>query len=436
MSESSRAPWSAILAGEAREKSQAAIEEISGELARRYRSIAPSDESAVRASFDVGAAGWGVLFGYLAAARGGEAPAPAADASLHFLEQAGQILENVPMVPALYGGFTGIAWTGAHLDRLRGTGGQEGGNAYDAIDEALSDLLFDPAPWTADFDLINGLVGFGVYALERLPQPWAVSSLPRILDRLEETCERSADGVTWFTPPARVPPSQREHVPHGYYNLGVAHGTPGVVAFLASALEAGVGVERVRPLLTDAVRWLLAHQQPPPCPSRFAMWITPAHPHSDRPSRLAWCYGDLGVSIALLQAARSAREPTWESEALSIARLAAARRGPDTAVLDSGVCHGAAGIGHCFNRLFQATQDPVFEEAARFWLTRSLEMWPPGEGYASLKVWDSLKSDWTVKAGFLEGAAGIALSLLAATTTVEPNWDRALLISLAPQAAR
>ena len=36
---------------------------------------------------------------------------------------------------------------------------------------------------------------------------------------------------------------------------------------------------------------------------------------------------------------------------------------------------------------------------------------------------------WIAAPGILEGAAGIALALLAATTPVEPEWDRMLLLS-------
>ena len=34
--------------------------------------------------------------------------------------------------------------------------------------------------------------------------------------------------------------------------------------------------------------------------------------------------------------------------------------------------------------------------------------------------------------GFLTGAAGIALALLAAVSDVEPAWDRVLLVSIPP----
>jgi hypothetical protein len=37
--------------------------------------------------------------------------------------------------------------------------------------------------------------------------------------------------------------------------------------------------------------------------------------------------------------------------------------------------------------------------------------------------------------GLLTGAAGVALALLAATTALEPDWDRVLLVAIPPLAA-
>jgi hypothetical protein len=42
---------------------------------------------------------------------------------------------------------------------------------------------------------------------------------------------------------------------------------------------------------------------------------------------------------------------------------------------------------------------------------------------------------WMAETGLLTGAAGVALSLLAAATSVEPEWDRVLLVSVPPRVA-
>ena len=44
------------------------------------------------------------------------------------------------------------------------------------------------------------------------------------------------------------------------------------------------------------------------------------------------------------------------------------------------------------------------------------------------------KLAWKEEPGFLTGSAGLGLTLLAATTPVEPEWDRILLVSVPPRA--
>ncbi len=298
------------------------------------------------------------------------------------------------------------------------------------VDEALKSYV-SRSGWKADYDLIIGLVGLGVYALERLPAPGAISCLEGVIDRLEETALRQIGGVTWHTPPELLPPKQRQMFPAGYYNLGLAHGVPGVIALLGAASAAGIKRRKARKLLDGAVGWLLRQRSKNGSASRFPAWIVPgAEPES---CRSAWCYGDPGVAAALFCAARCVGDADWEREALEIAR-AAARRPPDEAgVVDAGLCHGAAGLGHVFNRMYQATGDATLRRAARFWFERTLAMRQPGRGvggFPASLVNDRGEQYWADETGLVIGAAGVALALLAATTSIEPAWDRMLLVSV------
>jgi hypothetical protein len=150
-------------------------------------------------------------------------------------------------------------------------------------------------------------------------------------------------------------------------------------------------------------------------------------------ARLAWCYGDLGIAAALLGAARCVDEPAWERAARATAHRAASRPPEQAGVKDFGLCHGSAGLGHLFNRLYQATGDEALAEAARFWFQGTLEVRQPGRGAAGFAAYRELhpgQADWADEPGLLVGAAGVALALLAATTSVEPEWDRMLLIDI------
>jgi hypothetical protein len=395
----------------------------------------PGQDPAGDPSLAGGTAGLALLHGYLAQAEqqglraAGFIPAGTTPAARLCLRHATVAVADNPTSASLYSGLTGVGWALTHLQsRLPGLDGEDD---LGEIDDVLLRHL-DQSPWPDDYDLISGLVGFGVYALERLPRPAAMACLQRVIDRLAETAEHRAEGITWWTDPAWLPADTRAQSPRGYYNLGLAHGVPGVIALLGQACAAEVAVARARPLLEGAVRWLLAQQGP----GGFAALVEPGA--AEKPARLAWCYGDPGVAAALLWAARCVAEPAWEREALAIARRAAQRPPEQSGVVDAGLCHGAAGLGHLFNRMFQATGQPWLAEAARSWLERALAMRRPGRGpggYAAWQLGDDGVRTWVPDAGLLTGAVGIALALLAATTAIEPAWDRMLLAAIPPAAA-
>jgi lantibiotic modifying enzyme len=376
------------------------------------------------ASLAGGRAGLAVFYAYLA--RAGLA-VRAREAADNFLDEAVEALAKVSMPPSLYGGFTGVAWAVAHLRRQANA--DDGEDPCEEIDGALRQYL-EQSPWTDNYDLVSGLVGIGVYVLERLPRPSGRNLLALVIRRLDETCERMKPGITWLTRPELLPDHQREVCPKGHYNLGVAHGVPGVIALLGAASAAGVAASTTRRLLDGSVRWLLANHLPEDRGSTFAVWT--ASGIEPRPARSAWCYGDPGIAAALLTAARGARRTSWKREALEIARRAAARPPDQAGIRDAGLCHGAAGLAHLFNRMYHATGDQSLAEAARFWLARTLEMRQPGRGIAGFTAYHPREDgtpDWKDDPGLLTGAAGIALALLAATTPIEPAWDRMLLAS-------
>jgi hypothetical protein len=152
--------------------------------------------------------------------------------------------------------------------------------------------------------------------------------------------------------------------------------------------------------------------------------------HSLAAAGAGWCRGDAGIAAALVAAGRAIGAP-WTADALDLARFAA-RRDPDAShVSDPAICHGAAGLAHIFHRLYRATDEDVFRAAAVTWLDRLLAMRRPDAGIGGF-VFDDIDTPGKQIADpcLLFGAAGVGLVLLAATTAIEPAWDRCLLMSV------
>lgn len=418
MNPSSPSPWRPILAPETAERAL----QVAGEIADDLKSRIAAASLGVSPGLAGGESGLALFFAYLDRARPGEG---FDDLAMELLERTIQATAENPLMPSLYSGFSGVAWT---LEHLAGRLYEKDDESEDAGEEVAMAMVehVSLTPWLGHYDLISGLVGFGVFALERLPRPGGEECLRRVVDRLAELSEHGPAGVTWLTRPEIMPEKDNEIYPAGNYNLGVAHGMPGVIALLGPAQKAGI---ECRPLLDGAVEWLLAQKLPAGSGSIFSYSVAPGV--TPGPSRVAWCYGDLGISAALLVAARAVGEARWEAEALEIARHTAKRSLKDSSVTDAGICHGAAGVAHLFNRLHQATGDPLLGDAARRWIDEALAL-RGAEGVAGFRAWapnEDRELGWREDVGFLTGAAGIGLALLAAATGVEPEWDRVLQVS-------
>jgi lantibiotic modifying enzyme len=412
--------WESLTNAETSRECWTAIEEIERCLAEH---LARKD-AAPDPLLGSGDAGVALFFAYLDAVRCGS---DAGDRALDALGRSLDALTEMRLLPALYIGFSGIGWAVEHLTRHF----FEGDDALTRdVDEALRRLLEhvnEPPP----YELIGGLAGFGTYLVERLPHPAAAETLERIVDLLETRAEESDDGISWFTPPAWLTSDQRERMPEGCYNFGVAHGIPGVIGFLAAAWREGIDDARIPRLADGAIRWLLRRKLPETGGSVFPAYVAPGQRGDS--TRTAWCYGDIGIAAILLSAARSFGRADWRDEALALARGAARRGVKETQTIDPGLCHGAAGLAHLFNRIHQATGDAEARDAALTWYRRALDMRRPGEGLAGLLSWISPargEGSWRGEYGFLGGIAGYGLAMLAAVSDVEPAWDRVLLVSV------
>lgn len=407
------ASWRPILSGHARDRALNAV------AALKARSAATGRADREDASLSGGTSGLAVFHAQLAHATGDDEARARADACL---DDAIEVLSTAPLGASLYAGFTGVAWAAQLVGDLLH---REDDDRNEAIDDALCGLLDRIDPNEASYDLIHGLTGLGVYALERAPRPTAERCVSQLVHYLATRAREDDHGTYWWTGPSLLLGRNRTQYPAGGVDLGVAHGIAGVLPFLAGARAAGIRTATADALLDGAVRWLAAHALDTGAGPTIPYFI--ADGSAPRPARSAWCYGDPGAAAALLVAAREARRPDWTEFATRLAIAAAQRPAGASGVVDAGFCHGSAGLAHLFNRLHQMTGEPTLEAAALFWLERTLEWCERVEDEAAPGAGPDA-APWNGE-GVLEGAAGVALVLLAAGTAVEPVWDRMFAVS-------
>lgn len=418
--------WQPLLTDESRTSALGVVRDVAAVLAEPPSCWVPADarEQYIRvanATLGGGRAGIALLFGYLARIDPSESSYHTAARAL--IAEAAGVAQSEVLGPSLFSGFAGVGWA---LHKLRAwdvVACDE--RAFDAIDGALVTYL-DREPWPFHFDLITGMAGMAVFALDRLSHPQAARCLQLIVRNLESCANETPEGISWFTRPELLPAEGLRVTPHGYYNLGIAHGVPGVLNVLAGIAAAGIEVDRATRLADGAVRWLMA--------SRLENGNFPFMTGPDvrvRPARLAWCYGAPAIAMILHDAGTLLDRFDWREKAIDIGAWAAAVPPEESGVVDAGICHGAAGLGHMFNRLYQSSGDERFADAARRWFAQVLQYRGEG-GIAGFRAWNpepSAPEPYLDEPGLILGTAGIAAALAAACSDVAPEWDRMFLMS-------
>lgn len=341
----------------------------------------------------------------------------------HTLDRIAQRLSDTPLRPWLYGGVAGMAWA-IH------DAGEDAPVAIQALSHDLDDVLLRALHSTVDvapYELFRGTAGIALYLLERPFTPTVTAALDLVAESIARAATVRDDSVDWLTPTRHLTPEEQHLMAGGGYNLGTAHGVAGLIPVLARLHARGFGGERCRALLEGSIASLLRLRNPD---AEYMQLPSSVGVDGRRyPSTIGWCYSDLGTALALMVAGRYAHQTSWMREADEMGRrVASLPIATGTARRDPNLCHGTLGIAHMFARLYNYTGAVEYRDAANRWLSRTLELRQPGAFIGGYGTWRE-STGWTQRVGFLNGTAGVALALMAATTSTPPRWDRLLLMS-------
>ncbi|MEV5282861.1 lanthionine synthetase C family protein [Streptomyces sp. NPDC052811] len=337
----------------------------------------------------------------------------------------------------LFEGVSGLAFVASALSR----DGERYSRLLASLDAGLAPQasalgerlrLSEQAVPVSYFDVISGASGVGAYLLRRDVH----RVLPNILTGLVSLAEPQEAVPRWWTPPYLIGDESTARLyPQGLLNCGLAHGVPGPLALLALALNAGVEVRGQRSAVRTLADWIVSHR----VDGQWGLdWpsVVPIEPADGAPlsigtetasSRTAWCYGSPGVARSLWSAGQALDDQ--ELCQLALEAMSAVLRRPvhQRGIESPTLCHGISGLLQIVLRFWHDTNHDVFSTAARDLVDLLLTAYDPERylAFASLGP-GSLPVD---RPGLLDGAAGVAITLLAASTNTEPSWDRLFLMS-------
>ncbi len=281
-----------------------------------------------------------------------------------------------------------------------------------------------------NYDFLHGALGYGYYFLKRYQNTRSIvvkdtykKYLEELIEALKESSKKSSLGIYWKSV------LKIEEELEGC-NLGLSHGISSIVNFLSRLAEYEDFYIKVEEILKQTLDYIMScKNKDTTLTSSFPNWIVEETPSSEN-SRLAWCYGDLGIGISLLRAAEILKDNQLKNEIIKILKHSTKRMDTEEAgIKDAGLCHGVYGVLHIYNYLYKKTKDIVFKKASDFWAQKALDMAIHKQGYAGYMVWrGGDKEKWEREVSLLEGMAGIGLSILSYLAPFETKWDESLLI--------
>ena len=452
MSEAPRGRWRAVVS----ERTASRARTVAHDVAQRLRDGADVEAAAARAagqSAHPDTRHWqpyGVAQGFaglalLAGAMDECFPGESWDAVAHaHLERAARGAAESHVPAGIFSGLSGLAFATERLSR-NGTRYRRLAESLDAellpqVHELAAAVPAGEPTSVAYFDVISGLSGVGASLLLRTRAPRCGAALRAVLERLVQLCAHDERGLPrWWTPGEHLHPLSRADCPHGNLNCGLAHGIPGPLALMSLALLHGVRVRGLEEAVARTAAWLGAHRAddawgvnwPYAVPldesARERAGATAGDCLEALPSRTAWCYGAPGVARSLQLAASALGACPYHTLALDAMRAALAKPHAQREIPSPTFCHGLAGLLQITLRFAQDGSAPDLAAKADDLCGQLLDLYDAGSpfGFRSVESEGCAVDD----PGLLDGSAGVALVLLAASTDVEPAWDRAFLLS-------
>lgn len=312
-------------------------------------------------------------------------------------------------------GITGILWSFILLNKEHFI---ESDCSFEEISEIIEKQMLGYAE-NNNFDYLHGAMGFCLYLLANntIDHSAAITELLAILSK-KGIVEN--DTIKWETIIQTNPTEIKG------YGISLSHGIASVVILLTKILNRYPGHQLAQELLRKSTQFLVSQKNDPKknCRSVYPSYVSTEKKVEE--SRLSWCYGDLGIALALYEAGIQLKNQVLVRDAVDTVLHASKRREPEeNGIRDAGFCHGLIGVCHIFNRFYQKTGIVDFKETALYWLEKTMDSGQEGlTGYRKFS-----EKGWEDDNSLLEGLTGIGLSLISAVSDIEPVWDQSLLLS-------
>ncbi len=332
-------------------------------------------------------------------------------------------------VPSFCSGTSGFFWLLNHLVKNKFLDKSEI-SFLNEIDDYLYQVTVNDFT-NNKIDFLHGIIGTGLYFLSRVGNnPKVEYYIDEIINYLDRKKTYEKDTITWITKILQKKDKEGYEFADGI-DFGLSHGIASILSFLGKAYIKGISVKKTEYLAKGLFNYILLNRDISKSKlSTFPQTITSKK--TNKVNQLAWCYGDLGLSTAMLNTAKIFGFNEFEEISKDTLVFCSKKRNNiDIFVDNPAICHGIAGIAHIFKRIWLNTKNEVFLVASNHWYKELMKLSNHKDGLAGFKNFHLKGQEriWFNSTNILEGISGIGLSLINYLSDIEPTWDECLLLS-------
>lgn len=285
-----------------------------------------------------------------------------------------------------------------------------------------------------NFDLYHGSINKLQYVLHS--KNYAPQEKQRLthafIDSLYRYREESEDGIFWF--------DMYENGKGISVNLGLPHGLPALLVFLLQLKELGYTHSKLMYLVEGILQSLLRFRNLSSTDCRYPDSFI-FNSIAQSVSRLAYCYGDVGIAYAFAYAYRVLKKEELKIEASEIIEHLSRRIlsnskidiFEDYSFVDTAFCHGLSGIVYTLTKINHLLPHSSLEKRISYWtkeLYLNLDIQLQVEGKISYPTYRQTEkgNHFTIdEQSFLAGYTGTGLVLLSLIYQ-EYDWSDFLLL--------
>jgi len=270
-----------------------------------------------------------------------------------------------------------------------------------------------------NYDFLHGALGVGYYFLKKGRDQKLLSEL---VDSLYNTAEKD-----FFLKCFKWKSRLNDKKDKGY-NIGFAHGMASKVLFLSKLIKNNLKNDKLFDLLENSINYILSQEIDS---KNYGCYFPPQSLENKEQnpilkSRLAWCYGDLGIAYSIWFAGIVASKKEWINKGYNILLDSTKRKDlTSNLVIDASICHGTSGIAMFFRRMYLLTSNPLFLDSSNYWFQQSFNMASFSDGLAGYMTY---KIEWVCDYSLLMGISGIGMLFISYLLHDQQPWDELFLL--------